>query len=132
MKKFIVTIIAFIYISTSTGATIHLHYCMGQLAEWGFTSDNSKTCGKCGMPESDEKQDDCCKDEHKFFKNNTDQKYSEAGLQLMQLLAIALPPSFFEFQANYFSLHTGENPMSHAPPRGASVAVYIRNCTFLI
>ncbi len=84
------------------------------------------------MLESDEKKDDCCKDEHQFLKNVSDQKYAEAGLHLMQLLTIALPPSFFEFQANYFSPFTGGNPMSHASARGASVAVYIRNCVFLI
>ncbi len=132
MKKLIVTILALIYITTSTGATIHLHYCMGQLADWGLEADKSKTCGSCGMAKNDQKKDDCCKDEHKFLKNHTDQKYAEAGLHLMQLLAIALPPSFFEFQVNYFPPLTGGNPMSHAPPRGASVAVYIRNCVFLI
>ena len=105
---------------------------MGQLAEWGFEAAKSETCGKCGMPESNKKQDDCCKDEHKFFKNDSDQKYPEASLKQMQLLAIALPPSFFDWQPHYFSLYIGEHLMSHAPPEASPVAVYIRNCTFRI
>jgi hypothetical protein len=132
VKKFIVTILALIYITTSTGATVHLHYCMGQLADWGLGSDKSKTCSSCGMGENDQKKHDCCKDEHKFLKNENDQKYAEASLQLAQLLAIALPPSCFEIQPPLFSSLTRGNPMSHAPPRPPSVAVYIRNCVFLI
>lgn len=132
MKKFIVTILAFLYITTSTGATIHLHYCMGELAQWGFEADDSTTCDKCGMAEGDEEKSNCCKDEHKFFKNNTDQKYAEAGLHLMQLLAITLPPSIFNFQANYIFRLTRGTPMNHAPPRGSGIAVYIRNCVFLV
>ena len=132
MKKLIVTILALIYITTSTGATVHLHYCMGQLADWGLGCDNSKTCGECGMQELDKKKDDCCKDEHKFVKNDNDQKYSEAGFYFMQVLALALPPSFFEFQTYYFPSPTEGIPMSHAPPRGSGVALYIRNCVFLI
>jgi hypothetical protein len=132
VKKLIVTILALIYITTSTGATVHLHYCMGQLADWGLGSDDSNTCGSCGMAEGDRKKDDCCKDEQKFFKNQNDQKYAEAGLHLMQLLAVALPPSIFEIQPTLFFSLTRGNPMSHAPPRGSQVALYIRNCVFRI
>lgn len=132
MKKLILTLLALIYITTSTGATIHLHYCMGQLADWGLGSNNSKTCGKCGMLEFDNKNDDCCRDEHKFVKNDSDQKYAEAGLHLMQVLAVALSPYFYEFQTHYFLPPTGGIPMSHAPPTGSGVAVYIRNCVFRI
>ncbi len=121
---------AFIYISTSTGANIHLHYCMGRLAEWGFAKKDAKDCSNCGMTKNE--KNDCCKDEHKFLKNDSDQKYPEASLQQMQLLAIALPPSFFDWQPHYFSLYIGEHLMSHAPPEASTVAVYIRNCTFRI
>jgi hypothetical protein len=36
MKKFITAILAVLYLGTSSGATIHMHYCMGKLAEWGL------------------------------------------------------------------------------------------------
>jgi hypothetical protein len=49
MKKLFVAILAILYLSTSTGATLHVHYCMGRLAGWGLGHNNSKTCGKCGM-----------------------------------------------------------------------------------
>jgi hypothetical protein len=132
MKKFMVAILALLYIGTFTGATLHMHYCMGQLADWGLGQNNSKTCGKCGMDKSEEKDNGCCKDEHKFIKNITDQKTVEAGFQFLQLIAVALPVSFVEIPLVNISSVTEENPISHAPPRTGGVAVYIRNCVFLI
>ena len=132
MKKFFTVILAFVYLSTSTGANIHMHYCMGKLADWGFGDNNSKTCGECGMDKSEEKDNGCCKDVHKFVKNDTDQKNAEAGFFMLQLTSIALPVSFFELPDYHIPTVTEENPISHAPPRSRSVAVYILNRTFLI
>ncbi len=78
MKKIIVAILALLYITTSTGATIHMHYCMGELADWGIGLNDSKTCGKCGMDKSDEKDNGCCNDEQKQVKLETD--HQKAGL----------------------------------------------------
>ena len=132
MKKFLTVILALVYISTSTGANIHMHYCMGKLAYWGLGHDKSKTCGECGMEKSDEKDNGCCKDVHKFIKNDTDQKNAEAGFQMMQFVSIALPAASFEIPDNNTPSVTEENPINHAPPRSCSVAVYILNRTFLI
>ena len=132
MKKFITVILAVLYISTSTGAILYTHYCMGQLADWGLGHNKSKTCGKCGMEKSAEKDNGCCKDEHKFIKDDTDQKTTETGFQILQLSATILPGSFVEIPSADFPAVTEENPISHAPPRCGGVAVYIRNCTFLI
>ncbi len=132
MKKLITAILAVLYLGTSTGATVHMHYCMGKLADWGLGHNKSKTCGNCGMEKSEEKDNGCCKDEHKFVKNDTDQKTAEAGIQIAHLLGAALPVVFFEISSNDFPSVTEENPISHAPPRCCGVAVYVRNCTFLI
>jgi hypothetical protein len=132
MKKFLTVIFALAYLTASTGATLHMHYCMGKLAAWGLGHTTSKTCDKCGMEKSGEKDKGCCKDEHKFVKNNTDQKTAETDFQLTQLIAVALPVSFVEIPANDFPSVTEENPISHAPPQSCSVAIYIRNCVFRI
>lgn len=132
MKKVFVAIFALLYISTSVGATVQMHYCMGKLADWGIGHNQSKTCGKCGMEKTVENDNGCCKDEHKFIKNNADQKTADAGFQILQAFAIALPVSFIEIPSNDFPSVTEENPISHAPPQPNSIAVYIRNCVFRI
>jgi hypothetical protein len=131
MKKIIVAILAILYMGTSTGATLHMHYCMGKLSDWGLNHNDSKTCRKCGMEQS-EKANGCCKDEQKFIKNNADQKNVEVLFQINQAMSIALPVSFFVMPSDNFLAETLSIPVSHAPPRCAVVAVYIRNCVFLI
>lgn len=132
VKKILVAILAFLYISTSVGATVHMHYCMGKLADWGIGHKEAKTCGKCGMQQSVKKTNDCCKDENKFVKNDTDQKTAEATFQMAQVIAVALPVAFFEMTAADISSLTEADPISHAPPQSSGVAVYIRNCVFRI
>lgn len=132
MKRFAAAILAVLYISTSAGATVHMHYCMGKLADWSLGQKESKTCGNCGMKTSEAKEKGCCKDEHKFFKNDTDQKATDAGLLLLQLLATDLPGAFIESPSFNFTSISEDYPVSNAPPRSNGVAVYILNRTFLI
>ena len=132
MKKFVAGILAIFYLSTSTGASVYMHYCMGELADWGLGKNKSKTCGECGMEKSDEKDNGCCKDEHKFVKNTTDQKVVESSFQLTGLMGTAILPGYTELPAIKISSLTEKNPVSNAPPRSSSIAVYILNRTFLI
>ena len=132
MKKIIVAILAFLYMSTTAGATIHIHFCMGKLADWGLGHNSSKKCSKCGMEEKDAKYKGCCKDEIKFLKNSTDQKTTESAFQLIQLFAVIFPSAIVELHSNDFPFLTEVKPISNAPPRSSDMAVYIRNCVFLI
>jgi len=132
MKKFIVAILAVLYLGTSTGAMVHMHYCMGKLADWSLGHNKSKTCGNCGMEKSEEKDNGCCKDEHKFVKNDNDQKTAESFVTNFALQVIDIPVECFTSSEILVSSVTEKHPVSHAPPRSSGVAVYIRNCTFLI
>jgi hypothetical protein len=75
MKKFILSILATLYIFSTTGASLQMHYCMGRLADWSIGRDNSSICGRCGMEKVGNSQDNgCCNDEETFVKNTIDQK----------------------------------------------------------
>src|SRR6202012_1106915 len=65
MKKFIVAIIAVLYMGISSGIAMDIHYCMGKETSVDFygKGDNGK-CDKCGMKD----KKGCCGDEHKFYK----------------------------------------------------------------
>ena len=131
MKKLLVTILAIVYLGTSSGAMIHLHYCMGKLAETSFSKDTNKTCSKCGMKVS-QKKSGCCKDESRFVKNSTDQKASishyeffQTDCQLEQAPSYIVPEEVFGNQ-----LVVAHAP--HAPPDQQGSPVYLRVCSFLI
>lgn len=132
MKKFSVAILAFLYITTSTGAAFHVHYCMGNYTDWGFGQNNAKTCSNCGMTEMGQKDKGCCKDENKFLKNDTDQKNAGPAFQPIKVIAVSLPTVFAEMAPGVYPSGTGADPIHHSPPRSCGVAVYIRNCVFLI
>jgi len=132
MKKFLVSILAIVYLIVSSGATVHLHYCMGKLVSMGVLPNKNDKCGKCGKEKIDGKNNGCCKDEYKQLKIEKDQKATELALQTMQSVAVEIPVAFFEIPFDNFSSLTEKNPYGHAPPQSAAVAVYIRNCVFLI
>ena len=131
MKKFIVTIIAFLYLFVTAGATVHIHYCMNKMVDWGLWHNDDKKCGKCGMDKSKEKDNGCCKDEHKQVKLDNDHKGS-ASYELTELTSSAITlPEFEIFSLNIPSV-TQQHPVSHAPPRSGDLAVYILNHVFRI
>ena len=107
---------------------------MGKLAGWGLGNNHnsSKKCHKCGMEETETKDKGCCKDENKFLKNDTDQKTTESVFQFVQLVTVTLPSTFVELRSNNSPFLTDIKPISNAPPRNSCIAVFIRNCVFLI
>ena len=131
MKKVVVLILAFLYLSSSVGATVHLHFCMDMLVNWELWHNTDEKCGKCGMEKSREKDSGCCKDEHKQVKLESDHKGAATYL-LSELVALALPAPVFEVPDLNLPTVTEQNPLTHAPPRSCDIAVYIRYCVFRI
>ena len=132
MKKFIVAILAILYLGTSVGATVHLHYCMGKLVDWSLWNNSSSKCSNCGMENSHVASDDgCCKDEYKVFKNDKDQKLTQNASYLLEASFAPHIISRITLPAVHISTVTETNPISHAPPR-SQAAIYIRNRVFLI
>jgi hypothetical protein len=127
MRKIIVSILAVFYLASSTGATVHLHYCMGKLINWSLTNEGEK-CAKCGM----KKDGGCCKDENKFVKNNFDQKTAESAISLLPLIASSVPVLFVSLTENYSFSLIEKYPICHAPPLITAGEIYIRNCVFRI
>jgi len=131
MKKILIAIASFLYLGTSTGAMVHLHYCMDKLADWGLGYSQSKICGGCGMDE-DDNRDGCCKDEHTFIKNDKDQKPAEYSYQLPRVTGVSLLPGYIEPPLLHITIVTEENPTCNAPPRQSRLAVYLFNRILLI
>jgi hypothetical protein len=138
MKKVLLSILAIVYLSTSLGATIHLHYCMGRLVSWGLTEHSGKSCGFCGMqkmPASGECSlgaKTCCHEESMQIRNDKDQKSAQELFQVMKAApAVADLPQPARMDAAIFSPVKAQ-PASNGPPLMALVPVYLRNCNFRI
>lgn len=126
MKKVFALILAILYLGSTIGATVHLHYCMDQLVNWTLDDEGSK-CKNCGM----EKDGNCCKDENKFVKNGLDQSRTSA-IQILQAPAINDHISFINVDENYSFSYSNEYLTSHAPPIKTGVDILVLNCVFRI
>ena len=132
MKKLVIAILSFLYISTSSGATLQMHYCMDKLVDWSIGhSDKKNTCNNCGMEKDGKGKNGCCKDEHKQLKIEKDQK-TAAAFELTLSLATAIPVSHPVYNFVGIASVTEQFPLSNAPTPSPHLAAYIRNCTFRI
>lgn len=132
MKKILTAIVAVLYLFTSTGATLHLHYCMGELAQWNLGNQDAGVCPGCGMDKKESEKKGCCKDEARFLKNTNDQKAVESAFQLLVITGTVLIPAYMVLPEVHISSLTEEKPVSNPPPLNPGVAVYLLNRTFLI
>ena len=130
MKKFLVTILACVYLTASSGATINMHYCMGKLMAWDLSKKQNATCGTCGMGKTGHKG--CCKDEQKVFQIEKDQKIGESTLRVLALSLEIITVTYYNLPTVYSSSIMINNPVANAPPGLSSVPIFLRNCNFRI
>lgn len=130
MKKVFTVILALLYLATTSGATVHLHYCMGKLVDKNLWHEETDSCSQCGMEKSSGAGNDCCKDEQQQVKVEKEHQKTETVFQSLQLVAPVTVYS--ELTAASFSSITEENPTSNAPPRSSGPALFKRNCVFRI
>lgn len=130
MKKFLVAILAILYITASSGTVVHLHYCMDKLTDWGLWKDNGKTdkCSTCGMSKS--KKKGCCKEENKIIKIEKDQRVTDLSYKLSQPLTAVLISPIISLSSILPSGITENKPVSNSPPAQMQVPLYLLNCVF--
>ncbi len=131
MKKLFVAILAILYMGTSIGATIELHYCMGKLVEWSLRYDDNATCSNCGMEKEPGLTNGCCKDEYKLLKIDKDQKlafnYIRLSRAITEIGLMGCDSSVFPTLASAANF-----TKINAPPPDRYTPLIILNCFFRI
>lgn len=131
MKRSLLTLLILFYLGTTSGMTVHFHYCMGKLASWGFTQPESTMCKICKAPKKSSGKS-CCKDDYKQAKVDKSQKTSTTVYQFQPLTALQPDKTNWNLAYVPVPLETGKASLSHAPPLIGDTPVFIRNCTFRI
>ena len=137
MKKFVASILAVLYLSTSMGATVHFHYCMGRLVAWGLVDHESRDCVSCGMEKMDAMpgcsvgMKNCCHDEHKHFQNDRAQKPALSWAEWNLTPALVMPP-YQGWSDPVLITPTTDMPVANGPPLSGLIPVFLRNCNFRI
>jgi hypothetical protein len=133
MKRLIVCILAILYIGSSTGATVHMHYCMGKLVDMGlWHGKKAGTCNKCGAKENSSCKKKCCKDVHKTVKLDKDHKMAESAFQFLALTPFDVPHHYYDLLQAHFTTSAQEYPVTNGPPRSSKIQTYIFLRTFRI
>jgi hypothetical protein len=139
MKKFLASILAIIYLSTSMGATVHMHYCMGKLIGWSLVDHSGKDCSFCGMENKPAPEGctvamkGCCRDEHHLIKSREDQK--GGGLLSFELVKVPVTLAevpYASWMSPFVISSVLARPVANAPPEADNVPVFLRNCNFRI
>ena len=138
MKRVIASILAVLYLSTSMGATVHLHYCMGHLVGWGLVDRESKDCIACGMAKGRAMtgcsvgMKNCCHDEHKHLQNSRAQKPAQDWTEWNLAPALAAAPLWQGWNEPVFVTPVLARPVAHGPPLIGGVPFFLRHCNFRI
>lgn len=86
MKRFLIVLFALLYIGVSSGITLTLHHCMGQLVEVNVWQ--AETCDSCGAKKHAHKK--CCTTETQQIKISSDQQTGQLQAAKYIPMAIAL------------------------------------------
>ncbi|UCJ09639.1 hypothetical protein KTO58_10735 [Chitinophaga pendula] len=132
MKRILATILLFLYLAASTGATMHIHSCMGELVSWQLWHDGAEDkCTHCGMKRSGGQSADCCADTHVPLKLPQEQHSAEGHVELQPAI-LSLP---FVVYADHPVFATYLFPRSAVPQvllAAGATPLFVRHCTFLI
>lgn len=120
MKKALATILAVIYLTTSSGATVTMHYCMGKFSSVDFFKNDK--CGKCGM----KKADGCCHDDVKVIKMHDTHQFVSHEVNLTPSVAI-VPANYAVFQPSLLYTSPLFTVNNNSPPH---TPIFIWNCVF--
>lgn len=131
MKRTLLIFLAVFYFGISQGATVYLHYCMGELVQTGMTKSEQVSCEFCGMTSKEGKEKSCCKKESKQLTVNEAQKMVPGHFQFEQA-PIALKSFIWDANHHTLPLQLGKASLSNAPPQWQSIPVFVRNCTYRI
>ena len=122
--------VALLYFNSSIGATIDLHYCMGEFVSFSLFGKQSDKCGKCGMENHSENLN-CCKS----VRLSVDSYDQHLPGQIAHLLPVNLcldQPCSYSFIEPPIPLINLINREIADPPPFPERSVYLRNCSFLI
>ena len=137
MKKVVVFILAVLYLSTSMGATVHMHFCMGRLVGWDLGDRESKDCISCGMAKDAAMSGcsvgmkNCCHDEHMHIQSDRGQKPVQTWIEWNLTPALAALP-FPGWNEPVLVATAVARPVANGPPLAERLPIFLRNCNFRI
>lgn len=133
MKKLLFTLLACFYLGISSGATVHFHYCMGELVNLGLTKAQKDKCEFCGMPKEEGQKKACCSDETKQANVDTSKKTTTTVYQFSPTVVLLANP-IFKNDSDLLSISNETNFSFHhkETQEKECIPIFLRNCNYRI
>lgn len=130
MKRLLISLMALIYFTVSSGMVMSVHYCMGKVSNVQVNQVPEERC-ICGMSKKETSSKDCCKTEFKMVKLEDTHKASSASYDIQtpvalvsRSLSLLEVPSYYSNDKVYADIH--------GPPLLSEQDTYLLNCVFRI
>ncbi|WP_205509700.1 hypothetical protein [Longitalea arenae] len=121
MKKFLVTILALVYLTSTFGATLRLDCCLEKLVSIGLGATSQDNT-------SHEEKGNCNDDDHKKAKLGHDQKRNDAKIRVAKFVPASLNTSYPDYAFVPVSALPEVYPVNNAPPHEANIPLFILHC----
>jgi hypothetical protein len=113
MPKVLLSILACLYLLSTSGMQVQHHYCMGHFRSSHIGFHQPATCGTCGM-EAGHSQ--CCHDESQWLKVKDNHQAAAMGGEVPAPFVLMLPPVLhYQIQQPVVALVAG-SVSNHSPP----------------
>jgi hypothetical protein len=124
MKKLLTIFLMIIYITTTSGIALSIHYCMGDISSVVIGQNNSTTCPTCGM-----ENEGCCHNDFKVVKL-TDSHQASFLVNELQKPIITTPEPVVAYYASFPEQERYIVQQNHSPPPAHSLNILY--CVFRI
>lgn len=127
MKQALAVILALFYFTSNVGATVHLHYCMGEFADVSIVNKEDTACGKCGM-KNHNNDNNCCTD-IKVVKKSLDTHQPNPVIHFLNAPFKDILPLNYYYQEKRYQPEGKVNNAFHdyPPPDRAFGPLYIKH-----
>lgn len=130
MKRLLISIIALIYFTVSSGMVMSVHYCMGKISDVQVNQVPEDRC-ICGMSKKETSSKGCCKTEFQMVKLADIHKASYASYDIQAPVAL-LTRSLSLLDAPILVSPEKVYADIHGPPLISEQDTYLLNCVFRI
>lgn len=133
MKKVLLILVLMAYISSTIGATVSMHYCMGKLVGTEIGKAKQKKCPNCGMREAKAKKKKCCSEkEHQVKVKAEHQKATKSNNKALVIFDFENTTYFYSSKQTINKPTAKNNVQPHSPPILYEGRLHVLYSVFLI
>jgi hypothetical protein len=124
MKKFLITILAIVYLTSTVGAMVRLDCCLEKLVSYSVGTPADK--------HGDVESKGNCKDDHKQPKLGHEQKRSDSHIRLAKTFPASINTSFPAYPFQAVAVLKETYSVKQKAPKQAKIPIFLLNCVHRI